>query len=417
MALKVRYKTILACLVCLFGFTGLGIAQAVTPDGYRITIGDELELDILDDSDPPQRFVVGGNGQIQLPFVGGVKVEGVTVGEARQLIASVYVEREIFVAPTVELSISEFRPVFVLGDVRTPGKYDFQPFLTAEQAVGLAGGSVVSGNSEEARILERRNLEGTLAGVDADLSRIAAQYARVQALLNGRPELNWDDVPADLREVIDRSTFDALKPNEDEIIALDVQNRETRRKLIEDAAKEAESRVALIDQRAEVLGASLDSAREELVRAKDLMDRGLTTQNALNEAEKTVARQENEILILGEQRSAALVQLNDLKSQLSQIQTEWEKGLISEGQGYRSEIEKLMTQRASIEDRLMLLQQWMAAGAGALADLPVTYTVQRRTESGVDTLTLAGSDELSPGDQLLVTVTAPETPVEGDADQ
>ncbi|MEZ5797649.1 MAG: polysaccharide biosynthesis/export family protein [Paracoccaceae bacterium] len=383
-------------------------AQAASPDGYRITIGDELELDILDDTDPPARFVVGSNGQLQLPYIGGIRVEGVTLGEARQLIADAYVQREIFIAPTVELSIASFRPIFVLGDVRTPGKYDYQPFLTAEQAAGLAGGTVISANNEEARVLERRSLEGTLAGLDAELGRLAAQYARVQAQLKDETEASWSDVPDAVKDIIAREVFDALKPSEDDIIALDRSNRETARALTEDAATEAESRIALIDQRESVLKDSLTNRQDELKRVQDLMERGLTTQATVSEAERAVAAQENEILILQEQRSSAMVQLNDLRSQLLQSDTAWEKALITEAQEYRSNIEKLMSQRVSIEDRLLLLQQWMSAGSGALADLGVSYTVRRRTETGVTDLEIEGSDELVPGDQLLIAIIPPE---------
>lgn len=385
-----------------------GIAGAVTPDGYTITIGDELELDILDDSDPPQRFVVGTNGLVQLPFIGGIEVADVTLGEARQLIADAYVKREIFVAPTVELSVANFRPVFVMGDVRNPGNYEYQPFLTAEQAVGLAGGTAVSANNEEARILERRNLEGALNGTDADLARLAVQFARVQAQIEGSPEVRWTDLPETLRGVVDREMFDALKPKEDQIIALDDLNRTTQRRLIADAAQEAENRVALIDQRETVLVSALDLGREELQRARDLAERGLATQTAVSNAEQTIARQENEILSLREQRSGALVQLNQLQSELSRIDNEREKSLIGESQTYRSNIEKLMTERASIEDRLRLLEQWMSIGAGAESELLVGYVARRRTADGLVSLQLSAQDELAPGDQLVVTVRPPD---------
>lgn len=408
MPLLRQYRSFFAALVSLITLTSVALGQPVSPDGYRITIGDELEFDILDDNDPPVRFVVGSNGLVQLPYIGGIRVGDVTLGAARQLITETYVQREIFVAPTVELSVASFRPIFVLGDVRSPGKYDFQPFLTAEQAAGLAGGTVVSANNEEARVLERRSLEGTLTGLDADLARLAVQFARVQAQLRSETEVSWQDVPVAVKNVIARDMFDALKPSEDDIITLDSRNRDTQRKLTRDAATEAESRIALIDQRESVLQASLTSRKEEQNRLKTLMERGLTTQGNVAEADRSVAGQESEILMLQEQRSSALVQLNDLRSQLLQGDTVWEKSLITESQNFRSNIEKLLSQRISIEDRLLLLQQWMSAGSGAMAEILVNYSVRRRAETGIVTLRIAGSDELVPGDQLLIAVVPPE---------
>lgn len=392
----------------LLGMAAAGFSATATPDGYTINIGDELEMDILDDSDPPQRFSVGSDGQVQLPFIGGIAVENITLGQARDLIRNTYVEREIFVAPTVELSVANFRPIFVLGDVRNPGNYDFQPFLTAEQAVGLAGGPAISTNNEEARVLERRNLQGALTGLDSDLARLVTQYARVQAQLAGRTEVRWTDVPDEVRPVIDRELFDTLKPKEDEIIALEERNRATRRRQIEDAVTEAANRIALIDQREQVQSQALERIRGELDRNRILVTRGLKTQSSVTQYAQDVSRQEAALLELREQRSTALVKLNELQSELSQIDTEWHKQLLSQSQAYWSEINKLRSQRASLEDRTMLLEQWMTATNGTDTELLVEYRVRRRGRGGLQQIRLAPLDELVPGDLLVVTVKPPE---------
>ena len=403
--------------VFLLAVGGASFAATATPDGYSINIGDELEMDILDDSDPPQRFLVGSDGQVQLPLIGGVTVEDNTLREARELIRKTYIEREIFVSPTVELSVANFRPIFVLGDVRNPGNYDFQPFLTAEQAVGLAGGAAVSANNEEARVLERRNLQGSLNGADSDLARLVTQYARVQAQINGRSEVRWADVPEEVRPVIDRSLFDALKPKEDQIIALEARNRTTQRRLIEDAVTEASNRIALIDQRETVQSEALERIRGELDRSRVLVTRGLKTHSAVTEYDQAVARQEAALLQLREQRSAALVQLNELQSELSQIDAEWEKQLISQSQAHWSEINKLRTQRASMEDRMLLLEQWINGTRGPEAQLLIEYRVRRRGRGGLKQIRLDPLDELVPGDLLVVTVMPPEALAEAEATQ
>ncbi|WP_212524288.1 polysaccharide biosynthesis/export family protein [Actibacterium sp. MT2.3-13A] len=401
----------------LLAMGGACHAATATPDSYSINIGDELEMDILDDSDPPQRYSVGSDGQVQLPLIGGVSVENITLGQARDLIRRTYVEREIFVAPTVELSVANFRPIFVLGDVRNPGNYDFQPFLTAEQAVGLAGGPAISTRNEEARVLERRNLQGALNGLDSDLARLVSQYARLQAQVSGRTEVRWADVPAEVRPDIDRELFDALKPKEDQIITLEERNRATRRRLIEEAVTEASNRIALIDQRETVQSQALERIRSELDRNRVLVTRGLKTQSAVTQYDQAVSRQEGELLQLREQRSAALVQLGELQSELSQIDTEWEKQLLSQSQAHWSEINKLRSQRTSLEDRLLLLEQWMNAATGTEAELLVEYRVRRRGRGGLQQMQLDPLDELAPGDLLVVVVKPPEALAEAEPTQ
>lgn len=383
-------------------------AEAAAPDNYQINVGDELEFDILDDDDPPQLFTVGRDGMVQLPFIGGVAVEAIAVGEARELIRRTYVDREIFVSPAVELSIASFRPIFVLGDVREPGNFDYQPFLTAEQAVGLAGGAAISANNEEARVLERRNLEGALSSLEYDLALLATQYARVQAHLKGGESVSWRNVPPDVRPGVNRELFDEHKINEDQIIALEARDATERRKLLADAVSEAEQRISLLDQREGVLTQALEVTKGELVRIEDLVARELVPRAEINARILAVARAEDLLLELQEQRSAARVQLATLRGQLSQFDADREKTLVSESQRYWSEIKKLISNRQSLEDRLALLQQWMSAARGLETSLLIEYQVRRREGETVENLILQPHDELVPGDLLVVVVKPPE---------
>lgn len=378
------------------------------PDGYVINSGDELELDILDDSEAPQRFTVGGDGNVQLPFIGRLQVATLTVGVARDLVRQTYIDREIFVDPGVELSVASFRPVSVLGDVREPGNFDYQPYMTAEQAVGLAGGPAVSANNEEARVLERRTLEGALSSMQYDLALASARLARVSAQLEGRETMEWTDLPKDLREAINRELFDEQKPDEDRIVAIDLRNFTERRALLEDSVAEAAKRAELLDQREAVLVEQLDTARSELDRATELTQRGLVTRAQLTAAKNVAAEAESALLQLREQRSGAIVQSTELKRELSQFDADRERDLRTQAQEFDNEVRKLIATRQSLEDRLQLLQQWMNAANSLDAELLIGYQVRRRAVTGVITQEIGPYETLLPGDTLVITVKPPE---------
>ena len=385
-------------------------AQSVNADGYQINIGDELEFDLLGDEDIPQLFTVGRDGAVQLPFIGGVEVVGMAVGDARQLIQQTYLDEEIFVSPSVELSVANFRPISVLGDVRNPGNFDYQPFMTAEQAVGLAGGPAISAQNEEARILERRDLEGRMTTLQYDLALAAAQYARVQAQLNAQGNASWNNVPADLRDAISRELFDEHKIKEDQVIALDLANINTQRKLLVDAVAEAEGRIDLLNQREVLLKRTLVTLQDNITRVRTLADRGLVPKSDVNDSELAVADAENDLLLLQDERSDARVQLADLSGQLSQFDADRNQLLLNESQQFWSDINKLIAERRSIQDRMRLLQQWMNAANGMQTDLLLQYQARRRSETGgIETVELKPFDELVPGDLLVVVVRQPES--------
>ena len=44
------------------------------------------------------------------------------------------------VNPSVNVTVVEYRPFFINGEVRSPGGYPYQPGLTLDKAIALAGG-------------------------------------------------------------------------------------------------------------------------------------------------------------------------------------------------------------------------------------------------------------------------------------
>ena len=399
----------LFCLVLFIGWAVPGIAQTpVTPDSYVINIGDLIEVDVLDDSNPPQRFTVGRDGAVQLPYIGGIKIAALTAGKARESVRAAYVENEIFVNPAIELSIAGFRPIAVLGDVRNPGNYDFQPFLTAEQAVGLAGGPAISANNEEARVLERRNLEGALGNLQYDLALSAAQFARVTAQIAGKDKIDWNAVPSKLRGNINREYFDAHRLQEDQIIQLERSEAAARRALLTEAADEAERRMALLRQREEVQNEVRAAAQEESARITDIVGRGLAPRANAAAAIRTAAAAESDLLQLQEQQSAAMIQLADLKNDLTRFDSEREQRLRTESQRYLNDMRKQAANLASTQDRIHLLDQWMNAAAGMQTELLIRYSARRRDGTGLTTVELEPSEDLLPGDLLVITVIPPD---------
>ncbi len=84
-------------------------------------------------------FVVDKSGEIQLPYLGAVKVEGLTTADARELIQTRLSKGDILKQPVVTLRLANFK-VSVLGDVARPGVYPVQnERITVIEALGLAG--------------------------------------------------------------------------------------------------------------------------------------------------------------------------------------------------------------------------------------------------------------------------------------
>ena len=123
-----------------------GIAPAFAQSaGYRIQPGDELAITVLEDDTLNRQLLVLPDGTISVPLAGTVRaggrsVESVEAAIADQLASNFAVRPSVFVSVvTVDETYGTF-PIFVMGQVTTPGMVEVLPGTTLLQAVALAGG-------------------------------------------------------------------------------------------------------------------------------------------------------------------------------------------------------------------------------------------------------------------------------------
>lgn len=119
---------------------------------FRLGPGDKLEIDLLGNSEPPTPALVGPDGKIYFELLPGLDVWGLTLRQARDLLAH---EMEKYVNhPRVSVTLREVysRRVWLLGRVVTPGIYSLNAPTTLLESISRAGGlatSAFTGTTEE----------------------------------------------------------------------------------------------------------------------------------------------------------------------------------------------------------------------------------------------------------------------------
>ncbi len=151
--------TFLIALLVLFAAvqspaTGQSAAQAppAPPQAslsYIIGPSDVLGIKVFDEPTLSGPYNVDSDGSITFPFVGRVEVGGKTVRDIEalltKLLADGYVRR-----PQVSVEISQYRSrsIFVLGEVRAPGKYSIEGQVTLLEVIAKAGSlTATAGNA------------------------------------------------------------------------------------------------------------------------------------------------------------------------------------------------------------------------------------------------------------------------------
>jgi len=123
-----------------------GIAPAFAQSaGYRIQPGDELAITVLEDDTLNRQLLVLPDGTISVPLAGTIRAGGRSVESvegviADQLASNFAVRPSVFVSVvSVDETYGTF-PIFVMGQVATPGAVEVEPGTTMLQAIALAGG-------------------------------------------------------------------------------------------------------------------------------------------------------------------------------------------------------------------------------------------------------------------------------------
>jgi polysaccharide export outer membrane protein len=107
-------------------------------------------------------------GTIQLPALGSVPVQGLTLDELRSEIDARYAETIPGISVTPVLLQRAPRYVYVLGEVATPGRFTLEGPTTAMQAIALAGGWNVGANLRQI-VVFRRGDDWRLMATQLDL--------------------------------------------------------------------------------------------------------------------------------------------------------------------------------------------------------------------------------------------------------
>ena len=144
-------------------------------DAYRLGAGDKLSVNVFGENDLSGEFLVGDDGSVDMPLIGAVQAQGQTVTEFQNAVVSRY-SAGYLKDPKISVSVLNYRPFFIQGEVGKGGEYPYKAGLTVQDAVAIAGGYTYRANTDKAFV--RR------AGADRE----------VEVELNQRVAINPGDI-------------------------------------------------------------------------------------------------------------------------------------------------------------------------------------------------------------------------------
>ena len=146
--------------------------------------GDVFELRVYREQELTGTHRISPEGEVDVPLIGRVKVNGLTPGEIGALIADQL--REGYIRdPSVSIYPKEYnsKKIIVLGEVAKPGTFPFKNNMTVVEAITLAGGFKSSANKNY--VVVTRKIEGKERRIEVPVQKITEGLASNLALNAG----------------------------------------------------------------------------------------------------------------------------------------------------------------------------------------------------------------------------------------
>ncbi|HTU64386.1 MAG TPA: polysaccharide biosynthesis/export family protein [Steroidobacteraceae bacterium] len=142
---------------CAGGARGLPqLPQEPVGGAYLLGAGDALKVTVFGEPDLSGTFKISDSGVIVVPLVGQVAAQGLSVPDLQKKLTALLNQKAVK-SPDVTIQIEEYRPFFILGEVKNPGSYAYVPDMTVLTAVAIAGGFTFRASEDEVSVTRKRN--------------------------------------------------------------------------------------------------------------------------------------------------------------------------------------------------------------------------------------------------------------------
>ena len=388
-------------------------------DEYRLSLGDVVEISIIGAPDLGRRAPIDADGKVSLPLLGRVTAAGQTLAQLQSTVrgllpTKVFRRRTVdgreypvlVAADEVTLSIAEYRPVYVNGDVAKPGQQSFRPGLTVRQALALAGGYDVMRFRAKDPFLESADLQSEYMSLWTEFARDQIRVARLQAELQGSDQLDLKGLAK--TPVADFVVSSIEKLEHDKQVARNEDHRKEKESLAA-ALKQEDDRYQILTDQLKAEQEDSESDLAEYKQVKQYLERGVMPGTRVAEQRRNVLFSSTRTI----QTSAQLAELNqsrvELRRKLEAADNRRRIDLIGELEETRMKLAATQIKLHSVGEKVVyagMVRSQLVRGTG---DSP-NITIFRSGRDGEENFAASEDTALQPGDVVEVAVRSEQPP-------
>lgn len=387
-----RWQRASLILLAVLAFATPAAAQpAPTPQTYKLAPGDRISVVVFGQTELSGDMLIDVTGNIRLPFVGPIEVANLTLSECHQRIVDRLADG-ILNRPSVNVQLSELRPIFILGDVRTAGAHPFKFGMTVKMAVAIAGGFGVVTPVQGGAVADLLASEERLRQLTLQKSILTIRKTRLEAQRDGAtafPTANkaGERTEDDLADIValEKETFDSQ---------MAIQHSQIE--LLRAQKPRIESEIEALGAQIATRKKQLDLVRQHADQYTRLAKQGLGLAATEMQLRLTETTYESEIWNLSAQIARLKMDLGALDIRIQEADAAFKRQVLLDLRDVRDKLKELdVTLPTAREIRDAKLQQ-----AGSIADIatPRTITVTRTRNGQQSSIAADETTLLEPGD-------------------
>ena len=282
------------------GLLAAAIFAATSPAmaAYTLQPGDTVEVVVAGEPDLKAKAMIDVDGMVHLPLISAIRAAGLTLDALqtevrRELPQKTFRQRsgdgrEIMVVidpDEITIQISDYRPIYIRGDVAKPGEQVFRPGMTVRQAISLAGGYDIMRFRMGNPFLDSSDLRADYQTLWIDLARQQAHAAALEAAIDGQslPDLTKvikAPIPSHVLADIVRVETQQAKAQTDDF------TRE--RSYLQQAAMNAQAQMDTFSKPRSDAQQSEHDETEYKQRLSQLLDKGVIARDRVNDQQRSL---------------------------------------------------------------------------------------------------------------------------------
>jgi polysaccharide export outer membrane protein len=387
----------------LLAATISGASGQSANDPYLLGDGDVLAITVFGEQGLSGEYTIN-DGSIAYPLLGQVEVSGKSAADVANALSRDLAE---FVPGlSVAAAVSRYAPVFVLGDVQTPGRYDYRPGMITLELFALGGGlrraetPLASGSG-----LQLLGMRQELNDNELQIMGLEAARARLRAELN-----DGEFVPPEPRKNEPALVAFQRKVNERErdLLAIRNNNLEAEAKALLAQEQSFVDEIASITRSIELHEDEIRLLGEDVSATSLLVERGLTSKSNLRESERRLSATRRDALELNSYLARARQNLLAVQQRRDGLKEQRRNEAAARLQEVELELERKAKQEEALLASMVEVAMTADTGARLQAGVSLSYRILRRTAEGEYEETPVDEREpIKPGDILRAEITRP----------